>query len=878
MVFSGDPGIGKTTLWQVGLEIAAQEGFDVLSTRSSQSEAGLPFAALADLIDGIDPSILERVPAPQMHAVEIALRRAVPDSEPPEPFAISSGFLCAVRALAGEARPLIAVDDVQWLDQSSADCLLFLARRLSDQQVRFLLSRRGVEPSNLERALEPLGVLTVEVEGMSMGAIGRILSDRFGLALPRRVLYQLFEASHGNPLFALELGRTIQEAGIPDPGSEMPAPKRVDDAFGARVQSLPGAARRALLAAALSASLTRSELQSVVGPLVLEDAIDAGLLTVDRFRVRPSHPMIAAAARKQSSAVQRRDLHLTLAGVVEDPVLSARHQAMATVGADEAIARTLVTAARLAIERGAVHEAEELSAHALRLTPAGAAEESGRLLELARCHLNAGDLPGAAALLQDRIDYLPRGRPRALAHLLLGEASDGATEEEEINLAIAEAGDDRELYGVALCRKAVLFAVHRVQRMVEAEALAREAQSYTEGTLEEDRGRLALAWSLLMRGQCVEALRPVSIAVRSGVNVIDAVVDRPAAIQRAFRGDLGEAREMLLHLDTLAEQHGDPLSRVGIGIQLCEFSLRSGNLPECQAALADLELWIGLDEIRIACARLKALIAAHRGDPVEVERWAGVVLDESACRFRATWDYLEANRAMGLAALFEGDFASSVRRFEAVWGHCRTEGVDDPGAFPVAGNLVEALVECGAMDRAAELTGVLERLSCQQQHPWGLATTKRAWAMIDLARGDVDTGGAGLLSAASDLGRLGLEFEQAQCLLYLGRIQRRLRKRSDARQRFEDAAARFDRLGCQGWAIKARSELSRVSGRRAADDSELTPGEQRVVDLAVTGLSNKEIAAVLYVSVNTVEAHLSHAYAKLGVRSRSQLVGRLNRA
>jgi DNA-binding CsgD family transcriptional regulator len=329
-------------------------------------------------------------------------------------------------------------------------------------------------------------------------------------------------------------------------------------------------------------------------------------------------------------------------------------------------------------------------------------------------------------------------------------------------------------------------------------------------------------------------------------------------------------------LDTLAGQQGDIRSRVGLSIQVGEFVLRAGDVGQAQAALDELELWFGLKEIRLVIARLKALIGALRGEPTEARRWAEVVLDDSTVRYRATWDYLETKRALGLAVLFEGDYPSAVDLFESVWYHCQREGVADPGAFPVAGDLVEALVETRALDWAAEVTNVLERLAVEQQHPWGLATVKRARAMIDLASGENEAAGLALLSAATDYGRLGLEFERARCLLYLGRLQRRSKKWGEARQALEDAADGFARLGCSGWAAKAHGELSRVGGRRPVDETELTPSEQRVVDLAASGLSNKEIATVLYVSVYTVEAHLSHAYAKLGIRSRSQLARRIS--
>jgi DNA-binding CsgD family transcriptional regulator len=154
-------------------------------------------------------------------------------------------------------------------------------------------------------------------------------------------------------------------------------------------------------------------------------------------------------------------------------------------------------------------------------------------------------------------------------------------------------------------------------------------------------------------------------------------------------------------------------------------------------------------------------------------------------------------------------------------------------------------------------------------------TVQRSRATIALC-GDYDPGAAGdLRDAAGRFADLGLEFDAARSLLRLGALQRRHRKRADARRSLEESLAAFDRLGCTGWSGHARAELDRVSGRRAGG-GELTPSERQVVDLAVDGRSNKEIATALFVSVYTVEAHLTHAYAKLGVRSRTQLARRLD--
>jgi DNA-binding CsgD family transcriptional regulator len=159
----------------------------------------------------------------------------------------------------------------------------------------------------------------------------------------------------------------------------------------------------------------------------------------------------------------------------------------------------------------------------------------------------------------------------------------------------------------------------------------------------------------------------------------------------------------------------------------------------------------------------------------------------------------------------------------------------------------------------------------EQKHPWGLASAKRCAACIDLSGRYDDEAATEMSNAAGDYESLGMHFDQGRTLLFLGGLQRGFNKRSGARQSLHEAAELFDRCGATGWAIRARAELARVSGRRSTAETELTPSERQVVELAVLGLSNKEIASQLVVSVYTVEAHLSHAYAKLGVRSRAQL-------
>jgi DNA-binding NarL/FixJ family response regulator len=287
--------------------------------------------------------------------------------------------------------------------------------------------------------------------------------------------------------------------------------------------------------------------------------------------------------------------------------------------------------------------------------------------------------------------------------------------------------------------------------------------------------------------------------------------------------------------------------------------------------------WVALELAAASgvLARVQAALAALRGEPGAAAALSAEVLeaDESAAH---GWDRLEALRASGLAALCERDPARASSSLSAVWEHTLQEGVDDPGAFPVAGDLVEALAETGRPEQANEVIARLGELALKQQHPWGLATWKRSQAVVKLVDSHDQPAAAELAQAATAYHTLGLDFDSARALLFLGRVERRSKKRAAARRSLEQARSAFERLGCPGWAEQASEELGRISGRRAAPDDSLTASERKVAELVAAGLSNKEVAAQLFISVYTVEAHLSNVYAKLGIRSRTQLAHRLS--
>jgi DNA-binding CsgD family transcriptional regulator len=272
--------------------------------------------------------------------------------------------------------------------------------------------------------------------------------------------------------------------------------------------------------------------------------------------------------------------------------------------------------------------------------------------------------------------------------------------------------------------------------------------------------------------------------------------------------------------------------------------------------------------------RCRALLSAGRGLVEQAQRW-GTEASARAQESGVRWDEFEAQRALATAELLVHETESAAKRLRAVWEHTQREGVREPGVFPVAPELVEALVELGELEAARAVTSRLEVLAEEQDHHWARTTARRCASTAALALAYDETAVAGLERAAEDYARLGLRFDAARALLTLGRAQRRFRKWGSARDTLELAASAFDEMGSPVWADAARSELARVGARRPSQVGDLTPTERRVAELAIQGLANKEIARALVVTVSTVEFHLSNTYAKLGIRSRAQLAGRL---
>jgi len=875
LVIEGAPGIGKTAVWRELLGVARADGYLVLECAGDAAEARLTFVGLSDLFAEVVDEVLPRLPPPQARALEVALLRVDAADLPSEPLAVVAGVLGAFRALAERQPVLVAIDDVPWLDQASAEAVSFAARRLRAERVRFLVTRRPRVTSQLERALAP-ELARMQVGPLSLGALRGILVERLGLTVSRHLLRRIFDATLGNPLFALELGRMLVEQGLPAVGEDLPVPETVEELLGARVTRLPRPTRSLLLAVALGAELEPVQLAAVAEPAALDDAVEQGLLLVHGGRVRPSHPLLAAAVKRRSRVRERRELHLTLAEAIADETLRARHLALATRDPDERLATEVAGAAASAFSRGARQEAVELGEHALRLTPTNSGERAERLLTLASYLETAGENQRLTDLLTANLEAIPDGSQRARAWMLLAAGTDYAHYRWHLEQARLEAEGDAGLHAhiVAFGSSAVIA----VERIADAEMQTLEVLPAAEraGPEVERAALYALGWARALRGRDIDSICKRWAEASTAPGHLGDSPDRVTAQRLVWRGEIAEARIALERLRVLSDERGELVSYFWARLHLCELALRVGDWRMAERLLDE---WSETGDREISPGqfyeRCLALLAAGCGRVEEARRFS----DEAVAEAEAIgyeWDWLESMRARGMTALLAGEPRLAVESLGAVWDHTTREGVDEPGVFPVAPDLVEALVELGEREQASAVVSRLQMLSEQLHHPWGLVTSRRCRGLIGLATSSYDEEAAAeLAAAAADYCELGLRFDSARSLLSLGRAQRRLKKWGAARRSLELAGRALDEIGSTGWAELSRAELARISARRPGRTGELTPTERRVVELAADGRSNKEIAQALYVTVNTVEGHLSHAYAKLGVHSRAQLARRL---
>jgi len=881
LLLEGESGIGKTTLWKRGVAIAADKGWRLLSTRPAESEAKLSYAGLADLLEASD-DVLQTLPGPQRNALGVALLRAEPGDGSSDVRAVSAAVLTALREAAAAGPMLIALDDVQWLDPSTASALGFAVRRLESEPIGLLLATREARaslPFGLSRAFPEERIARIRLEPLSVDDLGALLHTRLGANLPRPTLKRLHEMSGGNPFFALEIARAELRGELRPTGAALPIPQTLrEDLLRDRLRVLPSANREMLLYASACSRPTVGLLKAVANlfnvEAVLTKAMGAGIVEIDGNNVMFTHPLYGSAIYAEASRNHRHQVHRRLAELVEDPEERARHLALASDGPDQETAAALEDAARAAVGRGSPIAAAELSEMAERLTPPR--EESDvrrRRMAASDYRLLAGDYGQALRLLKPVVSTAAPGPERAEALSRLGRTlllvHDERGAADVLEEALREPG----------IRPSSLSAIHTLRAraigwagdLTSAEHHAEEALRLAEldgrpDVLCEALTALAATRAFVGKGTPRELIDR-ALQLEESVETLS-LSGQPRLVQASeliWTASLDDARRILNMLLGEADRGGeDPAGQLHWSI--AEVELLAGNWEESLDHVAKTLAVAPNPADRLAMrARVEACLgdvdAARRDaqQAIDASRQGGFILGE-----------VGALGALGFVELSVKDPVGADQHLERAWKLHRSWGVGEPAMFLFVADYVEGLIELGKLDQANEVLTWLEERGQALDRPWALAVSARYRSLLATADGDFQTAFASIDRALKEHERLPMPFELGRTMLVLGTIRRRAKQKRPAREALEEALAIFERLGAPLWADKARAELARIGGRRSVA-GQLTDAEARVAKLAAAGRTNREIADALFMSVRTVEGHLSRAYAKLGVRSRTEL-------
>ena len=875
LVLRGEAGIGKTAL----LEHAAEQSGDrtVLRIAGVETESDLAFAGL----DGLLRPILDRIdelPQAQADALSAALGLAA--SHGSDRLLVSAAVLSLLAAAADERSLLCLIDDVQFLDVASTEALLFSARRLGAEPVAMIF---GVREGSGREVAAP-GLRELVLEGLEREAATRLLAASApGASEPVREW--LLAQAAGNPLALLELPVGLSAAQLHGrdalPGMP-PLTAGLRTAFVQRIDRLPEGTRRALLIAALD---DREEVATVMRALgeadLPEGALDAaeqdGLLRVTDLKVEFRHPLVRSASLEASTHSQRRAGHAALAAALADDHDADRrawHQALASLTADADVADALEVSGRRYLGRGG---------------HASAATAFARAAELSNDEGLRTDRLGAAAAAA-----WAAGQPERARDLIVRA------------LPLATGGLRAELLylrGVIEARTGDLRSAIAV--LVEA-AETSESPSFQLDALSEAAEAAAFAG---------ESTQGVAIGARAGAIEPQNDLDRfrvalLTGMAAELAGDHGRAERLVRQAVQRGEQLENPAALVSASL-LATMGLTGGNfgdgLPHASRAVAIARERGVLSMLPLALwAQANALVGLGRFNLARSAAEEGIRLaSDFGHRSGASWnltvtallDSLQGeesatrghvDEAIQLAAIGGGTLILAHAEWmlglldltlgrpdEATERLLPLSATERPEFNPLIGlwsipDLIEAAARSGRLEETAER---FDRYANWVQYsPSAARRSVLARCRALVADGDVREQFEAALAPDGFVS----PFLMARTELLYGEWLRRQRQRREARGHLRRAADLFRQVGAPPWEERAESEL-RATGEsaRKRDPStldELTPQELQIAGLVASGMTNRQVAAQLYLSPRTIDYHLRKVFSKLGVASRTELV------
>jgi DNA-binding CsgD family transcriptional regulator len=874
LVLVGEPGIGKTAL----LDYAAQRAgaATVLRTMGLDAESDLAFAGLHGLLRPV-AGLLGQLPEAQRQALAGALGLAAP---PRADRLLVCAATLALIAAAAETRPVVClVDDAQWLDEPSAGALVFAARRLRAERAAMLFAARGDQ----SRWFDAKGLPELRMDGLAAPAAARLLATVVPDAAPG-IRDRLLAEAAGNPLALLELPGELTAAQLsgqdllPEPIQLTP---RLNNLFKERTAGLTAPARLALLLAAadntggLLTVLRAADLLRLP-PDALDAAEKAGLVRTSGGQITFRHPLVRSAIYQEAPLSQRQQAHAALADALpggHEADRRAWHQALAASAGDEQVAAALEASAQRARQRAghacaatAFERAAALTVDSPKLAP--------RLAAAAQAAWDAGQTGRASALI---IQALPLADEQLRARLLylrgVIELSCGSLDQAVITqLEGARIADDPSL-ALTMLYSAAEGAIDTGD-LARLRDIGRQASETTARTRRDRLSRAVVTGlAALFTGEHEQA----RTAFDTAVALADQFGDDPAAQLLAgnaawLADDIGQSLRFATRTVDLARRHGLlSLLPAALNQQAAQL-LRNSSFSRAYAAAEEgylLSVDLGQGEGWLLSTM--ACVEAIWGQEAAARRHTEQVLAVAHSRHDVVLTVV-GHATLGLAALTAG------RPAEAASALLKIAPASWPALPPISA--VASVPEADAIEaiQRAGQPGDLAQAPLARVRAWAELLPTPARQSV-LARCEALLGVRPpdeAFSEALDLAHAISPFERARTELLYGEWLRRDRRRAQARTHLRTAAELFRTLGTGSWAGRAESEL-RACGETTRSYTppplhQLTPQEHKIAELVAQGLTNRDIAAQLFLSPRTIDYHLRKVFTRLGITSRAELI------
>jgi DNA-binding CsgD family transcriptional regulator len=854
----------------------------VLRASGEEAEAGLPFGVLAQLLAAAPTTPSD--PA----AVEVA------GEGPVDPLAAGAVLLDLLGALQRSDPVVVVVDDLHWADQPSLQALTFMLRRLRVDRVLTLVLTREVAdprlPDGLRRLLADDDTLHLRLGGLEVEEV-RALSSRLGhRPLSVRAAGRLRAHTDGSPLHARALLEQVPAEVLDDPQVPLPAPRSFALLVLARLAACAADVQELVAAASVLGVRCRlhqaAALAKLDDPLpALEQAIAAGLLVEQpgSLTVGFLHPLVHAAIYQQLGPARRAELHTRAAGLVDEEPARLRHRVRAASGPDPVLAADLARAGRRHTTVGAWASAAEHLATAARLTPSQADHEQ-LTLEAIECQLLTGDIADPAGLTARLRTFQTTGwRSYILARLALVA---GRLDQAEALLSDAWRRCDPVMdpaLGARIAGQLASLCMLQLRGQDAADWADLALRLAPEQTATE------LVHDILLVGRGISGHADSALAAVAtlpdpavaSVAELDTLFGR--GLLRTWTDDLAGARQDLAGV--LAAAHDQSVAfRLLVAAMLGQAEYRLGcwddAVVHCDLAVsiatdADQTGFVGPLYHAIAC-----LVLAARG------QWGPATAHAEAAQRGAVPGYLAyigyAATATAYLARARGQPEAVVAALDPLLRLERGDGIDEPAVYAWHDLLVDALVAVGEYDRAAAVLGPFEAMAATRGRHSAMAAAARARASLEAAQGNYAWADQAFQRGLAHAAQVNLPFDGALLQLAYGGFLRRAGKRTLAATQLRAARATLARLDARPDLERCERELAacglRPGRRKERDTARLTPQELAVARLVAAGLSNRQAARELVVSVKTVEYHLGNVYAKLQVTSRGQLTTRLAKA